>query len=429
MEIISGLLRPIGENTMFFGWYVVAGSLMAQLLVVGFFTYAVSLLVVPVRAEFDVSLEQVMYSLTLGTFTGMLVAPLVGAMLDRYPVRWLMCAGVVLFAGGLWSLGQTTSITQFVIIFGLTYAIANALSGSMAASTIISRWFTASRGRALGISAIGTSLGGIIIPALVTYWLALSGWRGTMENMALLALLLVLPFLFFTIRGRPADVGLEPEGGAPTSNTTAPVDQVLDVSDILRHQGYWLIGLPLGILFCGYGAVLANLTPYAASLGHSAAQGSSLIMALAIASFIGKLLFGFMADRMPLKIGLWSAMALVIIALLILSTQPGYVTILLAAVLLGLSTGGMLPVWGSMMAQCFGLLSYGKAMGLMGPLITLSVMPGFTIIGRLYDSTGDYQAAMLVFAAMTAAAALIMIPLRLVTPTRSVQADQASPAA
>ena len=37
---------------MFFGWYVVGGGFLAQMLVVGFFTYAVSLLVVPVRAEF-----------------------------------------------------------------------------------------------------------------------------------------------------------------------------------------------------------------------------------------------------------------------------------------------------------------------------------------------------------------------------------------
>ena len=56
---------------MFFGWYVVGGGFLAQLLVVGFFTYAVSLLVVPVREEFGVSLEQVMYSLTVGTFAGL----------------------------------------------------------------------------------------------------------------------------------------------------------------------------------------------------------------------------------------------------------------------------------------------------------------------------------------------------------------------
>ena len=190
---------------MFFGWYVVGGGFLAQMLVVGFFTYAVSLLVVPVREEFGVSLEQVMYSLTVGTFSGMLVAPLAGAMIDRYPMRWLMSGGVVIFAAGLFLLANSTSITQYVIAFGLTMALTNGFAGSMAVSTAISRWFTASRGRALGIAAIGTSAGGIIIPALVTYWLAQSGWRETMENLALLALALILPLVFLSVRGQPSD--------------------------------------------------------------------------------------------------------------------------------------------------------------------------------------------------------------------------------
>ncbi|MFB3078467.1 MAG: MFS transporter, partial [Lysobacterales bacterium] len=177
------------------------------------------------------------------------------------------------------------------------------------------------------------------------------------------------------------------------------------------------IGLSLGALFCVYTAVLANLTPYATGLGYSAAQGSTLIMVLAIASFAGKLMFGFIADKIDLKHGLWGAQLLVAVALLILASEPGYFLILVSACLMGLATGGMLPVWGSMMARVFGLLSYGKAMGLMGPLITLSVMPGFTLIGRLYDANGNYQLALLVFSGITMLAAALLVPLRL-APTQ-----------
>jgi MFS family permease len=398
---------------MFFGWYVVGGGFLAQLLVVGFFTYAVSLMVVPVREEFGVSLEQVMHSMTAGTFLSMIVAPVAGAMIDRYPMRWLMCAGIVLFALGLWTLANSTSITEYIIIFGLTLALANGFAGSMAASTAISRWFTSSRGKALGIAAIGTSIGGITIPALVTYWLNLSGWRTTLENLALLAVLVVLPLIFFSVRGRPADIGLLPEGEVAGGPTLKSNDRELGFRDIVTNPGYWYIGLSLGLLFCVYGSLLANLTPYAADLGHSAARGSSLIMALAIASLIGKLLFGFIADKIDLKIALWSAQLLVAAALCILAMQPSFLLILIAACLLGLATGGMLPVWGSMMAHVFGLLSYGRAMGLMGPLITLTVLPGYTIIGRLYDVTGDYQLALLIFTGLTVLAAAVLIPLRI----------------
>ena len=53
---------------MFYGWRIVAGSFLSQAFVIGFFTYAVSLLTQPVQESFGVSVEMVMYSLTLGTF-------------------------------------------------------------------------------------------------------------------------------------------------------------------------------------------------------------------------------------------------------------------------------------------------------------------------------------------------------------------------
>ena len=71
-----------------------------------------SLLVAPVRAEFGVSLEQVMYSLTSATFLGLFVQPLGGFLIDRYSVRIIMITGTLLCALGLYALAASTSITQ-----------------------------------------------------------------------------------------------------------------------------------------------------------------------------------------------------------------------------------------------------------------------------------------------------------------------------
>ena len=68
---------------MFFGWRVVAGAFVGMVLVNGIFTYAFTVLVDPIREEFGASLEQVMYSLTIGTFFGLLVAPVMGTLIDR----------------------------------------------------------------------------------------------------------------------------------------------------------------------------------------------------------------------------------------------------------------------------------------------------------------------------------------------------------
>jgi MFS family permease len=400
------------ERTVFFGWYVVAGTFVAQMFVIGFFTYSVSLLVPLVREEFGVSMAEVMYSLTAGTFVGLVLMPLAGVMLDRYPVRWIMAAGTLLFAGGLWILANTTSITQYILVFGVTMAAANSFAGSTASQTTISRWFTTSRGRALGISAVGTSVGGIALPALVAWSVQTSGWRTTLESLSLGIALIVLPFVVLTIRGRPSDIGVLPEGGEAAAQAHAS-NVELQLADIIRHPSYWYIGLTLGLLFSVYTSILANIAPYATGLGATAAQASTLIMVVAVTGLLGKLVFGVAADRINLKLGLWIAMALVFVAFLLLAGEFGYPVMLLATALMGLAAGGMLPVWGAMMAKVFGLVSYGRAMGLMGPLITLMVMPGFVVTGRLFDATGSYRLSLLLFAGIIALGTLLLAPLKL----------------
>ena len=188
---------------MFYGWRVVAGAFIAQLFVVGFYTYAASLLVGPVKESFGVSLEQVMYSLAAATIAGLVVQPVAGVLIDRLAVRWLMAAGALVYGVGLLLLARSSSILEYIVIFGIALSLANALAGPMCASAVIARWFTASRGRALGIAAIGTSVGGIVVPALISTWLASGDWRSALHYFALAVLLVMLPAVVLLVRGRP----------------------------------------------------------------------------------------------------------------------------------------------------------------------------------------------------------------------------------
>ncbi len=145
---------------MFYGWRIVGGSFVSQALIIGFFTYSVSLLTQPVQETFGVSVEEVMYSLTLGTFLSLFAMPLAGSLIDRFSLRKVMVIGLVLFAAGLALIANTRTITQYIFAFGFTMTIANSFAGGLVCSTVVSRWFTVNRGKALGVSAIGNSAGG-----------------------------------------------------------------------------------------------------------------------------------------------------------------------------------------------------------------------------------------------------------------------------
>ncbi len=134
---------------------------------------------------------------------------------------------------------------------------------------------------------------------------------------------------------------------------------------------------------------------------------------IAVSGLLGKLLFGVAADMLNHKLALWAAQLLVTAGFVVLALEPSYPLIVLACVSIGLAAGGMLPVWGALVANIFGLQSYGRAFGLMGPLITLFVMLGFPLAGRLYDVTGSFSLCLWIFSALMAVAATLLVPLRL----------------
>lgn len=399
---------------MFIGWRVVAGAFVGMLLSNGLFTYGFTILVNPIRVDFDATLEQVMYSLTLGTLGGLVLGPIVGTLIDRFSVRFLMIAGGFITAAGLYAMAQAQSVLSFNIVFGITMALSMNTMSSMTGSAVVSRWFTRNRGKALGIAAMGTSLGGVIIPTLLTLWVESVGWRGALENTALLTLVIITPFLWFSIRNRPEDLGLLPEGDAELPAAGAvPEVTGMGMADVVRTRAFWLVGLSMGCVFAAFSSMLANLGPYAARLGNSEAAVSTMIAVLSIAGLIGKFVFGTAADRINLKYGLWSAHVLLLLAFALLLLEPPYWVLLVASAAFGLSTGGLLPVWNALMARVFGIDSFGRAMGAMGPLITLCILPAYTIVGRLFDSTGSYTAGLQLFGGVVVLAALLLLPLRL----------------
>lgn len=397
---------------MFYGWRVVFGTFVSQLFLTGFFTYAISLLILPVREEFGVNLETVMYSMSAGILFGLVFTPPAGILIDRMSNRWLMIWGALSFAVGLWAMAHAQTIWQYILIFGITKGLANALAGAIACSAIVSRWFTTSRGRALGFSAMGTSAGGIAIPFLVSAWLPLHGWRTTLEYLALTVLLVMLPIIILTVRGKPSDVSLAAEGGVDLKTAESAPPESMPVGEVIKNPAYWYLGFSLGILFSTYSSILTNISPYAMDLGENETSASWLITAIAVSSVLGKILFGFAADTFSLKHALWASQLLVLCGFLMLAIEPPYFVMTLACIALGLASGGMLPVWGSMTARIFGLASFGRAMGLMSPLLTLCFVPGFTAAGALYDATGSYSPVLYCFAAATVIAAILVVPMQ-----------------
>ena len=404
---------------MYYGWLIVVGAFIAQFFITGFFSYGFPLMVVPVENEFGVSRTEVMYGITWATALGLFIAPLIGMLADKWSIRYLMTIGAATFGAGLILLSQSQTILQFSICFAFFIALANNLLGPLTGSTVVARWFSTTRGRALGIAAVGTSLGGMVIPYLVDLGISELGWREMTFYFGVTVFLLLLPYLFLMVRDFPSDKGLtgEPSVTESAAGVGEAVAQDVDGPDmtagqIIKTPAFWFIGLTLGLLFMSQTGVLTNIGAYMAGQ-ELADKTKTLIFTIAAMGLIGKLLFGYAADRINLKFGLWAAITLATTGIAILSSQSSFEAMIVAALVLGLATGGMLPVWGAMIAVVFGMKSYGRVMGVMMPVIALLVMPGPILGAKLFDIYGNYVNSFYFYIAALGLSFLMLIPLKL----------------
>jgi len=121
-----------------------------------------------------------------------------------------------------------------------------------------------------------------------------------------------------------------------------------------------------------------------------------------------------MADRAPLKLGLATSISLTALTLVLFSLEQNYSMMLAGAISMGLAAGGIMPVWNAMVPAVFGVENFGRAMGLMSPVISLMAAPAFPIAGYLRDTTGSYVPAFQGFLGALLLALLLLIPLRVI---------------
>ena len=75
---------------------------------------------------------------------------------------------------------------------------------------------------------------------------------------------------------------------------------------------------------------------------------------------------------------------------------------------IGFGMGGTVPLQGTLTGEAFGRLSYGKALGLLRPVQTPFSFIGVPFAGWVYDVTGSYQPAFLVFTGVYVLAGVVI---------------------
>lgn len=285
-----------------------------------------------------------------------LAAPFAGALVDRFGPRPLLLAGSLLLASGYLAYAQVQALWQVYMIHA-GFALALVCCGVNVAVIMVSRWFHARRGLALGIVVVGTSVGGMLLTPIFSDLIAAHGWRGAFRLAALTPLAL-WPIALWLARA-PADRSHAPLGEAAA---LAPADPHWQRA--LTTPAFWTLAAIAGLCFYAMLGVIASLRLHLIDLGatpQQASAGFAWLMSMALA---GKFLFGLVADHLPGPRALLLNLTVMLAGCTLLARMDATGTAL-ATTLLGLGWGGLFTLIQLRAVDQFGLAHAGKLMGVI----------------------------------------------------------------
>ncbi len=387
-----------------YGWNVVGLTLAFQAVTIGILIYCFALFVVPWLETFDVSRGRVMVTITVLQLGVGLLSPMAGRAMDALSMRALVIMGALALSGGLWLASMATAMWQIIALYAVVMPLGMAMAGPLAAQTLVTRWFLEKRGMALGISAIGTSIGGFGFPFLTGALIEHFGWRTTMQVLSLLTLVTIIPIAWLILRREPPAPAALPADTQPTARGRLEARQ-WQVRDILRSTTFWIAVVAFLPTNAAFGAMQFNLGALTRDLGHPTSYAALLISLSSAAMIAGKFAFGAAADRIDHR-WLYYVMATGMGgSLLMLMGTPALLTLILAAILMGLAGGGILTLMAVVYGSRFGAASFGRVMGLGMLFITMASL-GPLFSGWIFDRSGSYDIAFALFALLFIPAAI-----------------------
>jgi MFS family permease len=358
------------------GRRTVAAAFVSMAVVFGV-GYSFGAFFVPMAEEFDTGSGATSIVFAVTACCWFLLSPVTGRIADRTGPRPVLLAGAVALAAGLLLTATVQELWLGYLTYGAGVGIAVAC-GYVPLVAAVGGWFVQRRALALAVAVAGIGVGTLLGAPLAAALIEAIGWRRTHVVFGLTgAALLVTCAAVVRRPPRPADGGSAPPIRALAR--TAPFRSMY-VATLLAAFALFV--------------PVVHLPAYAASRGASAVAGATLVGLIGVASVVGRIALGAIADRLG-RVRTFQASFAVLAAGFTLwlghILVGGPFAVLVAfAVVLGVGYGGWIALQPAVIADAFGVRGLGWVVGLVYTAAGIGALLGVPLAGVLVDATGGY---------------------------------------
>ena len=354
--------------------------------------YTLGVFALPLAQEFGWGIDKVMLALPVLTICALLMAPLVGLLVDKVGVRKVAITSVLAFSFSLMLHAANPGSYTYFLAMWVVVAICGIGTLPITWTRAINHWFHDCRGLALGSALVATGLFGIVAKLYVAGLIDAYGWRTAFVGLGFLPLLIALPVAWFLFRD--VDDPAVPKDKLPEMVTDASnhLAQGHTVKAAFLDWRFWLLCVCFVVISFGVGGTIPNMENLMGSKGFERGDAILLASLIGYSVMVGRIAGGYLIDRF------WAP--LIALGLLILPAiscylliQPSYTFAVaaFAVLLIGLAAGAEQDLMAFLVARYFGMKSYGVVYGCMYGAFALGAGMGPYIFGRAFAQSGTYD--------------------------------------
>ena len=412
--------RAARATPFYYGWVILGLSGVASYSSRPLMSVAVlTVFVIPMSEQFGWTRAEFAGAVSLGGVVGVVAAPLVGPVLDRYGAG--MVVGISSGIAGVCAviLGGVTQIWQFYLVY-VPGRMVFASPLELGTSVAVSNWFIRRRPFALALNHVSQGSGLAVMPLVAQAITGARGWETAWQALGVWTVAVgVVPAILLMAR-RPEDLGIEPDGGSgraqagPHGSSRRRPQSAQDeinftLRQTMRTRAFWLMVLFSFASFIVQAGVSLHQAPHFIDQGVPASTAVWAASTFAISQVPASIFWSAISQRAAARFVMLGSGLVVACGSITTAYASGIGMGVFGAFILGFGVGGLHIIGRLVWADYFGRLHLGaiRAWGLAAQVGGQALGP--IAAGLAVDRTGSYQGAFLAFGINLAVVSLLML--------------------
>lgn len=401
------------DDRFYYGWVMLFCGFMTMFICYVIKANCTSLFYTPICEELGVTRTVYTQTNTVLTITMLIGSSFIGKVYKKYPVKYVLSGCVLLTCLCYLGMSRATAMWQFLLLSAIQ-GFGWAGATNLPVSIMVSNWFGPKvKGTAMSIGMLGSGAGALVWVNLIGKVIAESGWRTAYLAMAGVNALMI-PVALILVVSMPSDKGFETRVGDPSPEETAAAGGVstqktgITGAQALKTSRWWFQWAAACVTMIGASAFSSQCVAYFTDVTGDKAQAALLYSGALGTLIFGKFILGVVSDILHIK-------RTAVIAPLFYAGV--FVCMALSAANLGFSKGmilfymigGAIPsvIPALITVRNFGDKEFGVMNGWMNMAGNVGQIIGPTVAAFIFDVTGTYRLAWIIFACLMVVVALL----------------------